>query len=293
MRKLNLFLLMTIFLGAATIFTGCNKDEDDPITGSPSIDFKGGANYTFENVTVTTNDQIVVGILAAMHSETEKPLTNFKLTIGTSVPVDSTFNANSFDADYTINFNEVEVGVYTLTAKITDESGSYDEISFEITVEQGGVNVTKNTNIEMGSFNDPEGSFYSTGNATVYTVAQAKLNQAAVDFIFFKGVTYFNAIAAPDDAIVNTISDFQLNDWTVKNQTKFNATTMTAAEFDAIGSTYVFPEFNTTTAASLTYNLVDGQVVYFKTQAGKHGYIKVVDLYSRGDMAKFDVIIEQ
>jgi len=281
---------MAIFLGAATIFTGCSKDED-PVTGSPSIDFKGGATYTFENVTITTNDQIVVGILAAMHPDTKKPLTNFKLTIGSDVLVDSTFNANSFDADYTINFEEV--GTATLNARITDESGSYDEISFDIIVEVAAVNVTKNTNIEMGSFNDPKGSFYSTGNATVYTVAQAKLNQAAVDFIFFKGVTNLNAIAAPDDSEVNTISTYQLADWTVKNQTRFNATTMTAAEFDAIGNTYVFPEFNATTAASLAKNLVNGQVLYFKTQAGKHGYIKVVDLFSRGDMAKFDVIIEE
>lgn len=291
MRKLNLFLLMTIFLGAATIFTGCNKDEDDPITGSPSIDFKAGANYTSEDITVSTGDQIVVGILAAMNIETEKSLTNFKLTIGTTVLVDSTLNASSFDVDYTINFDEV--GSATLTARITDESGSYDEIFFDITVEQAMATVKKNTNIEMGSFNDPKGSFYSTVNEMVYTVAQAKLNQAAIDFIFFKGVTNANAIGAPDDSEANTISTFQLADWTVKNQTRFNTTTMTAAEFDAIGNTYAFPEFNATTAASLANNLVNGQVIYFKTQAGKHGYIKVVDLYSRGDMAKFDVIIEE
>jgi hypothetical protein len=290
MKKINVLLVLALFLGAATVFTGCKKDED-PVVGDPSIDFKGGSTYTFENVTVTTNDQITIGILAAMHPDTKKELTNLKITLGSQTLVDSSFSANAFDADYTISF--ASVGVFTLTAMIKDADNRTDEVSFDITIELGGTAVKKTTNIEMGSFNDPKGSFYSTGTEMVYKVAEAKQNQAAVDFIFFKGATNANSIAAPDDTQVNTISDFQLNDWTTKNQTRFNTTAMTAAEFDAIGAFHVFPEFNTSTQKTLANNLSNGQVIYFKTQAGKKGYIKVVDIFSRGDLAKFEVIVEE
>ena len=71
------------------------------------------------------------------------------------------------------------------------------------------------------------------------------------------------------------------------------ATTMTAAEFDAIGTLHAFPAFNDATALTKAKELANGKVVYFKTEAGKHGYFKVVDLYTKGDKAKFDFIVEQ
>jgi hypothetical protein len=287
MRKINLLLLLSLLIGA-TVLSGCKKDEEE-ILGFPSIDFKGSANYTFEDVTVTTNDQILVGILAAMHTETQKPLTRFTLKIGTTNLVDSTFSANTFDADYTISFSEV--GTATLTARITDEGGFSDEVSFNIIIEQGGAKVKKNDDVFMGSFNDPAGSFYSTTEEEVYRVPEAKENQEKVDFIFFRGETNINAFAAPDDVDVNTISDFQLNDWTTKNQTRFQSTSMTAADFDAIGEFYVFPEF--TGELTRISQLSNGDVVYFKTEAGKHGYIKIVDLYNRGDVAQVEVIVEE
>lgn len=289
MRKINLLLLLSLLIGA-TVLSGCKKDDDEPIVGFPSIDFKGGTTYTFEDVTVSTNDQILVGILAAMHPETQKPLTRFILKVGTSNLVDSTFSANTFDANYTISFEEV--GTTTLTARITDEGGFSDEVSFNIIIEQGGVKVKKNDDVFMGSFNDPAGSFYSTTEEEVYRVPEAKENQEKVDFIFFRGATNINAFAAPDDEAVNTISDFQLNDWTTKNQTRFQRTTMTAADFDAIGEFYVFPEF-TGELTTRVNQLSNGEVVYFRTQAGKNGYIKIVDLYNRGDVAQVEVIVEE
>lgn len=291
MKKITLILLSTMFI-AASVLTSCSKD-DDPVVGFPSIDFKGGNDYTSEDVTITTNDDILVGIMAAMHNETKKALTNFKLELvsanSTTTLVDSTFNAETFNADYQISFSDT--GQLTLNAKITDEDNRSEEASFQITVEEGGVKVKKNTDLTLGSWNDAIGSFYDTQNEAVYTISSAKENQETVDFIFFKGATNQNTFAAPDDEDVNTIETFQLDDWTVKNATRFVMADMDAAAFDAIGDYHIFPEFTGTD--SRINNLENGDVVYFQTEAGKHGYIKVVDLYSRGDLADFEVIIEE
>ncbi|PKP52037.1 MAG: hypothetical protein CVT92_10820 [Bacteroidetes bacterium HGW-Bacteroidetes-1] len=296
MKKINYFLIAMI-IGVATVFTSCAKDEEiiDP---NPSIDFKGGATYTSTDVTIKAGESILVGINAAQNSSTKKKLTKFTIVLTQnntpSTLIDETMTSNQeavYSQDFNITFNNE--GTVKLVATIIDSDNKSDEVFFNVTVEPAGVVVKKKTNVELGSFNDAVGSFYSTSTEEVFTVSGAFDNQAKVDIIFFKGVTYVNALAAPDDADVNTtIPTFQLNTWTTKNQTRFIKSEMTAAAFDAIGTTYDFPDFGVAASSKATL-LVNGDVVYFKTQAGKRGFIKVVDLYSRGDLGKFDVIVEE
>lgn len=293
MKKLNLIFFIGLLIGGI-VLSGCKKDEDDePIIGYPSIDFKGGEGYTFEDVTITTNDQILVGIMAAMHTGTQEPLTQFTLTVvsGTSTTtlVDSTFNAESFNADYNISFGQT--GDATLTAKVTDNAGRSDEVSITISVEQGGVAVKKNDDLLMGNVNDlAAGSFYSTSEETVYFVSNVQENTDKVDFIFFKGPQNQNAIASPDDDDVKLVYP-SINDWAVHNETRFQLTDMTVEDFDAIEEYHIFPEF-TGTLTRVSHLEVD-DVIFFQTAAGKHGYIKVVDLYTRGDVAQLEVIVEE
>lgn len=287
MKKFKQFLFLGLIIGSITL-GGCAKD-DDPITGNPSIDFKGGDEYTFENVTISTNDEILVGIMAAMHTETMKPLTRFTLTIGESNLVDSTFNASTFNADYRINFESV--GTALLKARITDSGGSFDEVSFTITIEEGGVKVMKSGEFLMGNVNDLQaGSFYSSAEDSVYFTANVTSNTAKIDFVFFKGPQNQNAIASPDDTDVSLVYP-SMNNWAVRNATRFQLTEMTSAEFDAIGDYHIFPEFSgTLTKAS---QLKNGDVLFFKTQAGKHGFIKIINLYTRGDVAEIAVITQE
>lgn len=292
MKKSNLFL-MFLFLAAASVLTSCGKDDEPLIDPKPTIDFKGGSGYTSSDVTIDAGQQILVGFNAAYNTSTKKNLTNFLLTLTSNnvaqTLVDSTINTDVYAADVTINFPQA--GSARLTAKITDKDGYTDEVSFNITIEQAGLKVVKYTNVELGSFNDEIGSFYASSDNAVYTVTTAASNQSKIDMIFYKGVTNANTFAAPDDASLSTIPTFGVDSWTVKNQTRFIKTTMTVAEFDAIGEYHVFPEFTEASASSNANLLDENQVVFFRTQAGKLGYVKVVDLYSRGDLAKFDVIV--
>ena len=82
-----------------------------------------------------------------------------------------------------------------------------------------------------------------------------------------------------------------MGSWTVKNETVFSNTTLTATDFDAIGDTYLFPAF-TGTASSITH-LAVGNVIMFKTVGQKLGLIKINQITSRGDYASIDVIVEQ
>lgn len=295
MKKINVLLLM-MALGVATLFTSCQKDEIlDP---TPSLNFKGGGEYVSANVTITAGESIKLGVNANQNAETKSKLKTFTIVITQNnnpvTLINETMTSDqkaTYSQDFSITFPNA--GEANLVAKITDEDGQFAEVMFKVTVEQAGVTVKKKSGVEFGSYNDAIGSFYGTANETIYTISGAANNQALVDLVFFKGATNANTVAAPDDVAANSISDLKLDTWTTKNKTRFQATTMTAAQFDAIGNLYEFPTFDDATATTKANQLANGNIFYFKTQAGKRGYFKVVDLYTKGDKAKFDFIVEQ
>lgn len=281
-----------LFIATTVFVTSCNKDET---TTGPTLNLKGGANYVSADATVQVNDPVLVGVTGSAGDDN---LTRFKMTItSNNVPttvIDTTFNSPSFDWEVELNFEGVGEG--RLSFELWDKGGLKAEKAFTITVEDPGMEINKYPDVELGSYNDAVGSFYSSTENIVYTRGQlttSPSNQAKIDFLFFKGTANANTIASPDDADANTINDLQLVNWTNKNQTRFNTTTITAAQFDAIGDTYQFPIFNMSTQTTKVNNLAEGQVVLFKTEAGKLGLIKVVDLYSRGDLVKVDVIVQK
>lgn len=293
MKKWNLLLSM-LFISSAIFVTSCNKDEEE---AGPTLNLKGQSGYTSSDVTVNVGTTITIGVIG---SAGDNNLSEFEISVYNNnqpaFQADTTFNSSSLDLNIPITFTQDELGENVITMTLTDKKGKTDQQSFTVTVE-AIANVTKYSDVELGSHNDALGSFFATTTGDIFTIGQLRnneTNQELVDFIFFKGDANENSIASPDNETVQTIETFELNDWTGhKNETRFNTTTITAAEFDAIGDTYTFPDFNTTPAAqlSLVNNLADNQVILFKTEAGKLGLIKIVDLYSRGDRALIDVIV--
>lgn len=294
MKKWFSYLTILLLVGSA-FMVSCSKDEEGG--DGPTLTLKQGANYVSENQTIAGDEDILVGVDGASG---DAALTRFKfVAVVNNVPqdvVDSTFNNNTFDWEMQLSFSGA--GEYVLQFELWDANGAKDTKEITVTVEVAASPVNRYDNIELGSWNDEIGSFYSTSENLIYTVGQSVgsiTTQGKIDFIFFKGTTNENSIASPDDASVQTISTFRLSEWAAvnKNETRFNTTTMTAAQFDAIGETYQFPAFDTSTQKTIINNLTEGQVIMFKTEQGKLGLIKVFDLYTRGDRASIDVIVQQ
>lgn len=289
--KINRILVVLLMIAGVSL-SSCKKD-DDIVNPEPTLNFIGGEGYTSSDVTITTGEQIKVGFNALSNKETNEKLTNFKLTLTANnqsqVLIDSTFNEEVFTT--TININFPDPVNARLEGVITDKAGRTTSVAFNITVEEAGVKVAKHTDVKLGSWNDEIGSFYNANENIIYNVTEAAANQSKVDLVFYKGVTNFNTLAAPVDASLNTIQTFNMEAWETRNATLFISTEMTVEEFDAIGEYYVFPEFVEAEADTKIVNMVNGDVLFFKTEAGALGYIKVVDLYSRGDLGEFEVIV--
>ncbi len=287
--------MLSAFLIAGTVFvTSCSKDE----TTGPSLTLKGGTGYVSTDQTIAAGETITVGAIAEAG---DANLNRFKFTSTfDNVPatiIDTTINTSSFNMDFELTFSAASVGNNRLLLEVWDKDGNKAEKAFTITVETGAVAVNKYSNIELGSHNDAVGSFYNSAENLIYTISSAKDNQAKVDFIYYYGDEHGNTIASPFDPIVNTITTFGLSTWTTKNDTKFHKNTITAEQFDAIVDEYDFPEFTTESPAPTQFvdQLVVGDVLYFKTVAGKLGFIKVVSVTTpnRGDRATFDIIVQE
>lgn len=258
----------------------------------PVMEFKNGQGYTYQDESFMVDDLVTIGVKG--HSN-GAPLSRFKLTLAAFFPieiVDTTFNSSSFEKDFTFLLSTA--GEAELIFELYDNTGMKVEKTITLSVLEERP-VIRHSGVTLGSWNDASGSFYSTSENTVYTIDEcsASINtQGTIDFVFFKGSVNSNTLAAPDDPDASTIPVFNLSNWVIKNDTRFNEIDMTAAEFDAIGSTYLFPEFNYSLETTKINNLSVGQVYLFQTASWQVGLIKIVDLYSRGDLITFDVILK-
>lgn len=292
MKKLNLLLSMFLLTGAV-LLTSCGKDEDKTDPG-PALTLKSGDNYTSADKTIQVNTNLLVGITAAKSPVSGQKLTRFRLSnISNNVSAtvfDTLFSLDSYNWERSIPFNSV--GSARLLFELWDNAGVKVEKGFDVTIEDPGMQVNKYTSISLGSLND---AFYSSTENNVYLLSQltnTPANQSKIDLIFFKYDTANNTIASPADELSNMVTELQLILWTNKNQTVFNTTTITAAQFDAIDQTFQFPAFNLNAQSSRVTNLQVGQVILFKTQANKLGLIKVVN-FNTTDRMEMDIVIQK
>lgn len=299
MKKFK-FLFAALILSAGAFVSSCTDDttETDP---GPSLTLKGGAGYTSDDATVLVGSSITVGVVGGKSSVSGNKLTRFKFILTSNnvanTLVDTVLNADSFNWETEIEFVSEVNGRFSF--ELTDKGGMKTEKGFNIIAQ--GPETKKFSGIALGSHNDNTlPSFFSTLDGNVYFVGQTNNSatiQGLVDLVFIKNTPTYpavgNIITSPDDEVAATAPNLKLNDWTVRNQTRFNTTSITAAQFDAIGDHYVFPAFNLLQQTSRTSALAVGNVVLFKTSTGKVGLIKIVELYTKGDKMKIDVVMEK
>ncbi len=296
MKKLN-YLFLIALIGGMFAVTSCNKDDDDePQDMSPTFSFNGGNEYISSDATVEAKQEFKVGVTALANTNSNKKLTNFKVTQvqnnNPNVIYDSTFNNDVFQMDWIFTAPDAETQ-FNLIFKLTDKAGETAEKTITIIVEKTGTVVYKYTDITMGSYNDQEyGSFYSTETDQTYFDDEAFNNQAKIDWCYFKGATNGETFAATDDATAESVFAILDANWTVRNETRFAAAAMTAAEFDAISDNDIIEFEAWTTGESKISNLQQDDIVIFKLQDGRLGYLKVNESISRGDKINIDVIVQ-
>lgn len=140
------------------------------------------------------------------------------------------------------------------------------------------------------------GSFLDANLGTVYTIANARANAARVDMAYLQG-----SASAGQGAVIGSLSDasvaqvFATSDgsWSTRNNTRFKNTSLSEAEFNAIGANEgqkltaayaagtepnVANGNQSEGSASRVNQLTAGKVFAFRTADGKDGLAYVVSV---------------
>lgn len=293
--KKTMYLFGLLILAGAMVVSSCKKDDDEdpaPVDLSPVLTFVGGAGYTDSDTELPPSSTFKVGINAFANSTSNTDLASLVVVRTFNNTPTTVFEENNINDDtYTNEWDLVantQSGEERWTFTLTDEDGESKQLAIVITTVP---NVTAYKNVNMGSFNDPTyGSFMATATGTVMTKAEASANQASVDFAFYLGAINKSTFGAPSNADVKSVFDLT-GSWTIFNNTLFQMASINAAEFDAIGDSYMFPTF-TGTEDDIN-NLEADDVVFFKTVDDKLGYIKVNTINGKGDQINIDVIVQE
>lgn len=137
-----------------------------------------------------------------------------------------------------------------------------------------------------GQTNNSLGSFYSTSEDSIYFTNSADSNQSKIDLIYYFGLNSGDSsvIASPKDAVFNNTNDqnphVKVKTWTVKNNTTFLKLGLSPSAFMALKNDSLFKsDLDSNVVATKITKLKIGDVVGFKTQAGKYGayHVKAIN----------------
>jgi hypothetical protein len=281
MRKIQ--LLAGLLLLSGTIFiSSCKKDSTTTdVTYPPTVNFKGGTAYTSINTTLFTGQEFLVGITAQANATSGKKLVNFKAARTfnniTTVEVNTTIDSDNFTWEQQF-FANTNVGDERWTFTITDKDGESNEVYFVITTEATAADINSFSDVILGSYdNTAHGSSFASSTGAVYFLADAKVNAAKVDWLYFYGVTNQATLAAPDDAAAATLFNSTTNGlqtWSIRNATRFRLATG-GAVWDNITTAADIADIAVNTTETKVNLLEVGNIVVFKTVGNKLGVIKI------------------
>ncbi len=281
MKKLN-YLLAFVLITSVSIITSCSKDSTNTDV-LPTISFTGGTGYTSADATLAAGADIKVGISAFSNSSTKTKLNHFKVVrTFNNVPftaLDSTLTATDAFNITLSSYAYPEAGTERWTFTITDKDGQSAEIAFNITTTAASGPISSYTSTILGSYANPTlGSSFASADGTVYLLADAKTNSAKIDWMYYYGATNFATLASPGDATVTQVFAGSNGpaSWSVRNDTKFAKVSLpTGTTWDAITNDAAIIALASGISDTKETALTVGQILAFKTAAGKMGLIRI------------------
>lgn len=293
MKKVTNYLLAGLAL-LSLVFTSC---EDDATSKPPSLSFRGGAEYTSSDATLTVGETFIVGVTALPNAESGKKLSNFTIIrTFNNVPftvLDSALgNVESLDLDIFFTAN-LEEGSERFVFKVTDKDGESIEKAINITTEPGVIPITEKDNLTLNAQADGPNSaasnksFLATADGSTYLVGETGANADAIDLMFMRHATLKAtypdfSLRSPDyQAIEDYFDLIDAASYTVDGK---NSTALMLIEgsvdFDNLDNSGILEATAgiESSNSGIVDDLDEGMYVGFMTEDGKKGVIKIVEV---------------
>ncbi|HAA15393.1 MAG TPA: hypothetical protein DCE41_28325 [Cytophagales bacterium] len=311
---------MLLAVGTVAYLTSCDTGVDPVVmTDAPTISITDADGATISSIDGQVGDQTTFTV--TVEADGGFNVLRYGLVLGAdSTGIDELVRQTAGDTVFTTDIT------YTFVDSLVDQLASlvFEAVddSSRVVIRDLDVNTTAPPNpiisytatlLSAPLQDDSNANWFSSEDGETYSnnnvINSADPISSTIDFGYYYGASNNASLASPN-AWVN---DANLNDvfgnisaWGTKNETEFRTTSLTAAEFDAIGANdgddiAAAFEGGTDDGGVIT-NLSEGQVVAFRTDAdkansaGKFGLIKIVTItgtFNANDGVTIDVKLEE
>ena len=287
MKKIQLLGASFLMLASISSFISCSKKDETK--APPTIGFSPSDETKTVDISGTPAD---ITILVSVAADGEIDKFDIKKKVGGTESTYATITTftSATAASYTLNYKgadqqtDLAKSTVIFTVTVTDKKAQTTTKTFTVTKKAVAYGLISTYTAKlMGAQGSATGSFFATTNGNVYLQTDAKTNSGLIDFLYFYGATKSAALTAPDDADAGTIFNngvTGLQTWTTKNTTRFVTSTVTSSAFDAFSNDSAIVANVSAPVDTKESSLVIGNVIGFKTQAGKKGLIRVDALNS-------------
>jgi len=293
----KLFNLFAASMLVGILFVTSCTDNDEPQDLNPTLNFKGGAGYISQDATLEVNEQFTIGITAQANANSQKNLTNLRVTRTFDNNIwfdwDTAINTNAYSID--ANFLALNVeGTERIEFTITDKDDKKSSVSLNITTEQTAGPINFYTQKVLGSYESATGSSFASVDGTIYNLADAKTNADKIDWLYFYGATNEATLAAPDDAdAANVFNDVTngLQTWSKLNMTRFKKVVTAINWDDIVDDSIILQETAEGVIETKINKLAVGDMLAFITEGGKHGMLKI-DAITVGTAGTIEIAVK-
>ena len=268
-------LLLLLF----PLLYSCTKKE--AVRTPPVIRFVTDTGFASRDTTLMAGQKIRVGLKTW---GTDGNITYFSIRYNDGAPkilLDTGMNRSMLT--YTVDIIKTASLHEKWTFVVMDRNRNFDSISLYLTKSEfskwGKIRTLADIRLGAQERSDT-GSFLSLATGQVFNLGQAWLNQAAIDMIYYYG-QYEGTLASPMEAEApGFFTGAQgIVAWTIRNETRYDTTTLLPAAVDAAGDdSLLLSAYDPTAGKRKAKYIQPGMVVAFKSPAGKLGLIKVTGL---------------
>lgn len=275
-KKSRKYLIPWILTGLISLNSSCSKNDSggDP----PRIRFITDTGFVSHDTTLKTGQRIRIGLDA---EGMDGNITFFQISVDNGVRqifLDS--GLNSAGLQYRLDIIKTVNPVEKWTFLVMDRNRNKDSIQLILNKSDSSHygQIRSFADVLLGAQeNSTAGSFFSPTTGFVYFLDMAFLNQSLIDLIYYYGL-YDGTLSSPNESDAPAVftGPTGLVNWTVKNETRYDTTSISPQAFDLTeNDSLLLAVYEPAAGKRKVKYVAKDQVISFKNQAGKIGLIKV------------------
>lgn len=260
MKKLNL-LFVAFFAITAAFMTSCKPEV---VVAVPEVTISSG------DVTVVAGTEVTITYSVKAEGELEK-ISFLKGDAGYGTPITKNFDSKTAHAgEVVIPGNDVNE-TFDFEVLVEDKEGQSKKAKVTVTIDD---QVTEYT-ITLGDQNDSPASFIDLSTGAVYKASESTANASVIDMLHYWGNSGQASLYSVAGAVAAGINHFDAGlDMSSWDSPETHFVSGAGADYNAIDYAGLTAGASSATEMGMT-NLSTGDLIYFKTEDGLSGLIKV------------------